>query len=85
LTKKELDLQVRLMALENLLTMLIVDKYTRDGFSDATVRSLNKKLIEKARQETFPGADSALSDHVAADTSSRYRGFCVVSKRRWRS
>jgi hypothetical protein len=59
-TEEELGLQVRLMAIENLLTMLIVDKYIRDGFSDSTVRSLNKKLIEKARQETFPGADPAL-------------------------
>lgn len=65
MTKEELDLQVRLMAIENLLTMLFVENCIRHGFSEATVRSRNEKLIEKARQETFPGIDPALIDHVA--------------------
>lgn len=65
--EKEISLTAQLMAIEHLLTGLYALSYMSRGYSLELVKSMHKLRLERARSETFPTADPALSDHAAGE------------------
>lgn len=67
MNKREIELAAQLAAIEHLVTNLYALNYLAKGYSPALVKSMHKLQIEQARQDTFPTANPALSDHAAAE------------------
>lgn len=68
--EKEISLRAQLMAIEQLLTQQVALSYLSRGYSLELVKSMHKLKLERARQETFPTGQPALSDHVAGEYES---------------
>lgn len=67
MTKEEIELSARLMAIENLLLVMLSSEYISSGWPIERVEAQHKQMIEQARSETFPSVGPALSDHFAAE------------------
>jgi hypothetical protein len=67
MTKEEIEIQARFMALENLVLVLFASEYISSGWTIERIKAQHKQMIQQARQETFPKAGPALSDHFAAE------------------
>jgi hypothetical protein len=66
-TEEEIKLEARLMAIEHMLTKLYASHYLAKGYSLDLIRSMHKLQLGRAREETFPNANPALSDHVSGE------------------
>ena len=67
MTEQEIDLDARLMAIENLLLIVVTSEYLSAGWPIEKVEAQHKEMIAQARSETFPGIAPEMSDHIAAE------------------
>ena len=67
MTKDQVELQARLMAIENMVSMLFASEYISSGWSIEKVQALHQQLIHQAQRETFPNVGAAFSDHFAGE------------------
>ncbi|MDG2570808.1 hypothetical protein P7L87_24980 [Vibrio parahaemolyticus] len=69
--KFKIETTTKIAAIEQLLVMTMALQYVQLGYTEETVDALHSGLIEKAKSETFPGADPALGDMASGEYSDR--------------
>lgn len=69
----QIQLQARLTAIEFLLPMVIANGYAALKVDREYVGKLHEGLIDKLRNETFEGADPALSDLMASEIEDQVK------------
>jgi hypothetical protein len=70
-TTEELDLEVRLMAIEYVLAEIGKAAYLSVGVTPELAKQMRKNARETLLKETFPGVDAAMADHVGAELADR--------------
>jgi hypothetical protein len=69
--KATLDLEIRLQAIEFVLTQIGKVALITAGFTVDQAAEMRKNAREGLLKETFPGADPAMADHVSAEFADR--------------
>lgn len=75
MNEKDLRLELRLAAMEQIIRMLLVDLFARQGNSVEDTRQLIAQMIEKAGSDTTPEAHPALSDMLAGEWEEAMRAL----------
>lgn len=70
-TKEELDLELRLMAIEYVVAQIGKVAFCAAGLTPEHVKQFRRSGREKMMGETFPGVDAAMADHVGAELADR--------------
>lgn len=68
-------LELRLAAMEQIIRMLLVDKFAREGLTVGEAKETIALIIEKAASDTTPGANPAQSDMIAAEWEEAMRAL----------
>lgn len=69
--KKELDLEIRLIAIEWVIVKLGMTIALAAGFTPEYVKQMRESAREGVLQETFPGMEATMADHVGAEIADR--------------
>jgi hypothetical protein len=69
--KKELDLELRLMAIEYVLALIGKITLLNAGITSEQAQQMRKNGREAMLKETFPGLDATMADHVGAELADR--------------
>jgi hypothetical protein len=75
MSEDEIRHLARLVALENVVQMILALMYRANRWSDADIVKFQTGLVAKMRAETFPGADPAISDLLAAEIEDATRSL----------
>ena len=70
-SKTELDLELRLMAIEYVLVQIGKIALLDAGISPEQAKQMRENGREAMLKETFPGLDAAMGDHVGAELADR--------------
>jgi len=67
MTEEQVKLHTHLMMLENFIAMLFASELRPTLSSTANFNAFRDALLDKARQEAFPGTDPSMSHHIAGE------------------
>lgn len=70
-TKEQVDLEIRLMAIEAALTQIGKLACLAAGITPEDARLMSENGRATFLKETFPGIDPAIADHVSAELADR--------------
>jgi hypothetical protein len=70
-TKEQLDLEIRLVAIETVLTQIGKIACIAAELTPEHARQMSEKGRQTLLMEAFPGADPAIADHVTAEIADR--------------
>jgi hypothetical protein len=70
-SKAELDLELRLMAIEYVLVQIGKITLIDAGITSGQAKQMREAGRELMLKETFPGLDAAMGDHVGAELADR--------------
>jgi hypothetical protein len=70
-SKAELDLELRLMAIEYVLVQIGKIALINAGITPEQAKQMRENGREAMLKETFPGLDAAMGDHVGAELADR--------------
>jgi hypothetical protein len=71
----ELDLELRLKAIEHVLVHIGKIVFLEAGITPEQMKTARENGRENLLRETFPGLDPALADHVSAELADRVDGL----------
>ena len=77
----KVQIEMRLSALEYLMTKLFVAHIVSAGFSDEKIQKYFDDLREGAAKQIFPGFDPAISDYVTSEWESAIASLLDAQKR----
>jgi hypothetical protein len=69
--EKEIDLEIRLMAIETVISSILASVIATHPDPNAELARLRTQMIGQARQETLPGAAPEISDHFSGEYELR--------------
>jgi hypothetical protein len=70
-TKEHLDLEIRLVAIESVLTQIGKIACVAAGLMPEHARQMSENSRQTFLNEAFPGADPAIADHLSAEIAER--------------
>lgn len=70
-TKEQLDLEIRLVAIESVLTQIGKIACIAAGLTPEHARKMSENSRSTFLNEAFPGADPAVADHLTAEIADR--------------
>jgi hypothetical protein len=74
-TKEQLDLEIRLIAIEAVLTQIGKIACIAAGITPELARQMSESSRATFLNEAFPGADPAIADHLSAELADRVQAL----------